>query len=302
MIAVGGDSGTGKASLCAGFDLIFGERIGTIVLDDYQSLDRAQRNAVGFSSADPRAYNFAAMEEDLWALREGRAIEKPIYDHSNGTFSTTERVEPKDIIVVQGLFPLLTRALRSLFDVTVWLDPEPELKAAWKLHRDVLRRGYWRDDVETEVERRTPDSEKYVATQARYADLTLTFYRPPDWSENQDPARLSARIRKGGRFRPLDYSEFESESTSIRQLQSGEGGYPETVIELDGHIAPASAGLVEDRLWSHLDVHGQPRPARLGEFEDAHGNVKIGYTLALSQLLIARRVVLVEDDLLEMVP
>jgi phosphoribulokinase len=302
MIAVGGDSGTGKVTLCRGFDLIFGERIGTIALDDYQSLDRAQRNSVGFSSADPRAYNFAAMEEDLWALREGRAIEKPIYDHSNGTFTATERVEPKDIIVVQGLFPLLTRALRSLYDVTVWLDPEPELKAHWKLQRDTLRRGYWRDDVEIEVERRMPDSEKYVAPQARYADLTLRFYRPPDWSENQDPAHLSARIRKGGRFRPLDYSEFESESTSIRQLQTAEGGYPETIIELDGQIAPASAGLVEDRLWSHLDVHGQPRPAQLGEFEGAQGQPKIGYTLALSQLLIARRVVLVEDDLLEMVP
>jgi phosphoribulokinase len=44
MIAVGGDSGTGKTTLCRGLDAIFGsERIETISLDDYHSLDRAQR-------------------------------------------------------------------------------------------------------------------------------------------------------------------------------------------------------------------------------------------------------------------
>ena len=143
MIAVGGDSGTGKTTLCRGLDLIFGaERIETISLDDYHSLDREQRKAVGLTALNPRANNFAAMEEDMWALREGRAIDKPIYDHTDGTFKGPEHLEPKEIVVVQGLFPLYTRALRSLFDVTVWLDPETEIKAAWKIQRDTLQRGY----------------------------------------------------------------------------------------------------------------------------------------------------------------
>lgn len=107
MIAVGGDSGTGKRSLCRGLEAIFGAgRIETLDLDDYHSLDRLQRKLVGYTATDPRASNFAAMEEDLWALREGRVIEKPIYDHTDGTFKGTERMEPHEIIIVRGLFPL----------------------------------------------------------------------------------------------------------------------------------------------------------------------------------------------------
>jgi phosphoribulokinase len=303
MIAVGGDSGTGKTTLCRGLDMIFGaERIETICLDDYHALDRAQRKAVNLTALDPRANNFAAMEEDMWALREGRAIDKPIYDHSDGTFKGPERIEPKEIIVVQGLFPLYTRALRSLFDVTVWLDPELELKVAWKIQRDTLQRGYSVDEVRAEMEKRKPDIEKHIQPQGKRADLTVTFHRPPNWNDDPDPSKLSARIRKGGRFRPLDYSEFASQNTSIREIKStGDGGYPETIIELDGDIDKSIAEAVEDKIWAHMDTHAHLRPARLGEFRDSAGNVKVGYALALAQLLIARRVVLIENELLEMV-
>jgi phosphoribulokinase len=300
MIAVGGDSGTGKATLARGLEIIFGDaRSVRVALDDYRSLDRAQRKAVGLTALDPRANNFAAMQEDLWALREGRAIEKPTYDHAAGTFGPIERIEPKEIVVVHGLFPLYTRALRSLFDVTIWNDPEPELRAAWEVRRDTLQRGYTVEGVRALRQSREPNVAKYISPQARYADLTVTFERPSDW-EATDPDRLSASIRKGGRFRPLDYHEFESASISINQAQNAAGGHPETVIEIDGHIAPADAAHVQDNIWSHLNLQGA-RPARVGEFGDAHGKEAVSPTLALVELLIARRVVLIEEELAEMV-
>ncbi len=301
MIAFGGDSGSGKGTLRRGLELIFGsDRIETITLDDYHSLDRVQRNAVGLTAVDPRANNFAAMEEDLWALREGRTIEKPVYDHRIGKFTDPVTVGPKEIIVVQGLFPLYTRALRSLFDVSVWLEPEPELKTSWKLQRDVIDRGYTKDAVLAEMRKSAKDVETYVMPQAKFADLTVTFYRPSDWSEQQGAAKLSARIRKGGRFRALDYAEFESPSTSISQVdETAASGYPETIIELDGHIDPALAESVEDRLWQHVGSHAHTRPKRLGEFAGEDGRPQTSYSLALAQLLIARRVVLVENELLQ---
>ena len=51
-----------------------------------------------------------------------------------------------------------------------------------------------------------------------------------------------------------------------------------------------------------MDSHKHLRPENLGEFKDAEGNSKTSYSLALAQLLIARRVVLVENELMEMVP
>ncbi|GAC1549599.1 MAG: hypothetical protein NVS3B16_23430 [Vulcanimicrobiaceae bacterium] len=302
MIAVGGDSGSGKATLCRGLSRIFGdERIATMCLDDYHSLDRAQRASVGLTALDPRANNFAAIEEDLWAIREGRAIDKPVYDHATGTFGGSERVEPTEIVAVYGLFPLYTRALRSLFDVTVWLDPETELKTAWKIERDTRSRGYAEAAVRAEIASRTLDFERYIQPQIKHADLTVRFSRPNDWAAHGDAAKLNGRIRKGGRFRPLDYAEFESASTSIRFSETASGGFPETIIDLDGRIAASTADALQARLWSHLAMN-RPRPAGIGEFVAADGRPRIGPALALAQVLIARRVVLIEQELLQMAP
>ncbi len=303
MIAVGGDSGTGKTTLCRGLDRIFGaERIGTICLDDYHALDRVQRKAVNLTALDPRANNFAAMQEDLWAVREGATIEKPIYDHRDGTFAARERFEPKDVVVVQGLFPLFTRSLRDVFDVTVWLDPEHEMRIIWKVQRDTLQRGYAEAEVRAEIEKRRPDAEAYIDPQARYADLCVQFYRSPA-TMRREFGGLSASIRKGGRFKPLDYSEFASANTSIRQMNGiTPGGFPETIIELDGSIDNRTADAVQAKIWSHMGMPLHAFPAQLGEYRDGSGGTHTGHALALAQLLIARRIVLVQHELLEGVP
>jgi phosphoribulokinase len=298
MIAVGGDSGTGKSTLCRGLDRIFGaDRISNVCLDDYHALDRAQRKAVNLTALDPRANNFAAMEEDMWTLREGGTIQKPIYDHHDGKIKGPETIVPKDIVVVQGLFPLYTRALRGLFDVAVWLDPETELKVAWKIQRDVTQRGYTEEQVRAEIEKRQPDIRAHITPQGVHADLTVRFSRPSTWSTNPDNAHLTAQIRKGGRFPALDYSEFASTSTHLRQIESVNAvGHPQTIIELDGQIGDEVAEAVQDKIWAHMDTHAHLRPERLGEFTDAQG-VRVSHSLALAQLLIARRVCLVENEL-----
>ena len=303
MIAVGGDSGTGKSTLCRGLDRIFGtERISDICLDDYHALDREQRKAVNLTALDPRANNFAAMQEDLWAVRDGRAVEKPVYDHSDGTFAAPERFEPKDIVIVHGLFPLYTRALRELFDVTVWLEPELDLRVTWKVQRDMLQRGYSEDAVREEIEKRRPDAEAHIDPQAAHADLNVQFYRRRS-RDGEGFGRLSASIHKSGRFKPLDYSEFESANTSIRQMSGlTAGGFPETIIELDGSIDDRTADAVQAKIWSHMGMPLHAFPARLGEFRDGSGAEHTGHALALAQLLIARRIVLVENELLEGVP
>jgi phosphoribulokinase len=294
MVAVGGDSGTGKSTLCKGLEAIFGaDRIGEICLDDYHALDRAQRNAVGLTALDPRANNFAAMEEDLWRLSEGSAVVKPVYDHGDGTFAAPEEIAPREIVVVQGLFPLYTRALRALFDVTVWLDPQAELKVAWKVQRDTSQRGYTEEQVRAEIAKRRPDIEAHITPQQRYADLCVRFSRP---SPSTDNANLDARIVKGGRFAPLDYSHFASCSTHLRQIEGGEGPYPRTIIELDGDVDDETAAAVQDEIWKHMGAHHHwRRPERLGVFSDGRGT-RISHTLALAQLLIARRICLVADQ------
>lgn len=296
MIAVGGDSGTGKTTLCRGLERIFGtHRILTICLDDYHALDRRQRKAAGLTALDPRANNFAAMEEDLYLLHEGKPVLKPVYDHHDGTIIGPEYVEPRELIVVQGLFPLYTRSLRGLFDVAVWLNPEIDLKVAWKIQRDTAQRGYTPAQVWEEIEMRQSDIRKHIEPQSRYADVTVEFYRPAGWAG--DSAYLSTRITKGGRFTPLDYSEFHSESGVFRQYKP-EDGSGVTVLDVDGRCDDATAGRLENKIWSHMETHAHLRSQELGAFEDARGR-RVSHTLALAQLVIARRVAMVENALFE---
>jgi phosphoribulokinase len=290
MVAVGGDSGTGKMTLCEGLRAIFGdERCVEVRLDGYFALNRAQRNAVGITALDPRAHNFAAMHDDLRQLSHGRPIVKPVYDHLKGSAYENETVEPREIVLVQGLFPLYTWALRSLFDVSVWLEPHPQLKTAWTVHRDTSERGFRAEQVHAEIDRRRDDYEHYIAPQAQYADIRAS-YTPH-----------GVTFHKSGRLPPLDYADFASSATRLRTVEDGSGPYPATFIEVDADIDAATAEPIEDAIWNRIEArHARSRPASLGTYSDSRGK-HVSHTLALAQLLVARRIGLVADRLAQAV-
>jgi phosphoribulokinase len=286
MVAVGGDSGTGKVTLCKGLRDIFGEdRCIEVRLDGYFGLDRAQRKAVGITALDPRAHNFAQMEEDLWHLARGRAVEKPVYDHRRGAVGRLETIEPREIILVQGMFPLYTWALRSLFDVAVWLEPDARLKAEWTIHRDITERGYNEQQVRDEIARRRPDYEKYIAPQARYADLRAVF------------SQTGVTFYKSARLAPLDAGEIATAYSRMRKLEDDGGPFPRTILEVDSAIDDASARVLEDAIWNRIgNRYAARRPAQLGVFNDASGD-RCSPMLALTQLFVALRICLVANEL-----
>ncbi len=286
MVAVGGDSGSGKATLCAGLREIFGDdRCTEVRLDGYFGLNRAQRHAVGITALDPRAHDFAAMDEDLTRLARGSTIAKPVYNHQLGAISALETIEPREVVLVQGLFPLYTSVLRALFDVSVWLEPEPGLKLDWTIRRDVAERGYREEQVRAEMLRRRHDLETFIAPQAAYADIRASF------------ARTGVTFHKSARLAPLDYREFTSESTRIRLIEDGSGQYPRSVIEVDADISDAAARSISDALLSAIGARNAPsRPKRLGTHAD-DGGPAVSAPLALTQLLIARRIALIADHL-----
>jgi phosphoribulokinase len=158
MLAVGGDSGTGKNTLTRGLHDIFGPgNILNVTLDDYHTLDRVGRAKAGLTALNPIVNNIGLIEEHIAALKNGETIRKPVYDHANGTFGEPELVEPKPIVVIRGLFPLFTPELRNAFDVSVWLDPDEQLKYHWKIQRDVAQRGYLLEEVISHIVERQSD-------------------------------------------------------------------------------------------------------------------------------------------------
>lgn len=300
FVAVGGDSGSGKSTITAGFRRIFGdERITTVCLDDYHGLDRRQRELVGLTALDPRANNFALMEEQLLALKRGQTIDKPVYDHVDGTFGVAESVVAGDVVLVQGLHPFLVPGVRALFDLKVWLDPEAELKHHWKIQRDVARRGYSPAQVRSEIERREPDVAAYIAPQRRFADLVVRFYRPRE----HDDEHLSVRIVTRPSLPRLDLDGLLDRGRTGLRLQRDRA---DDVVEIDGDIDRRTVNDLEDRIWDHMDArHRHLRhlaPDQFGTFTDGALREHHSDPLALTQLLLVHRILSAQKSMLLKVP
>jgi len=173
-IGVAGDSGSGKTTFTQGIRDIFGSSlVSTITLDDYHSLDREGRRREGITPLNPAANRIDLLEKHLIMLRRGVPIEKPVYNHSTGTFDPPVVFRPKKILILEGLHTLLTPALRTYLDFTLFVDPDREVKYEWKLRRDMEKRGYSREVVKEEITRREPEYEKYIAPQRACADAVI---------------------------------------------------------------------------------------------------------------------------------
>lgn len=108
LIGVAGDSGCGKSTFLRRLSDLFGEEFMTVIcLDDYHSLDRKGRKAAGVTALNPKANNFDLMYEQIKALKEGNAIDKPIYNHETGELDPPERIEPNKVVVIEGTAPLI---------------------------------------------------------------------------------------------------------------------------------------------------------------------------------------------------
>ena len=174
LIGVAGDSGCGKSTFLRRLTDLFGEEFMTVIcLDDYHSLDRKQRKEQGVTALNPKANNFDLMYEQIKALKNGQAIDKPIYNHETGMIDPPERIDPNKVIVIEGLHPLYDERVRSLIDFSVYLDISDEVKINWKIQRDMAERGHTYDDVIAAINARKPDFSAYIEPQKQHADVVI---------------------------------------------------------------------------------------------------------------------------------
>jgi phosphoribulokinase len=174
IIGVAGDSGCGKSTFLRRLSDLFGEEFMTVIcLDDYHSLDRKGRKEAGVTALDPKANNFDLMAQQIKALKNGQAIDKPIYNHETGELDPPERIEPNKVIVIEGLHPLYDERVRSLLDFSVYLDISDEVKIKWKIQRDMAERGHTYEDILASINSRKPDFTAYIEPQRQHADVVI---------------------------------------------------------------------------------------------------------------------------------
>ncbi|HXF73787.1 MAG TPA: phosphoribulokinase [Actinomycetota bacterium] len=292
ILAIAGDSAAGKTTLARGVAEVIGpERVTRICTDDYHRYDRRARAELGITPLHPDCNYLDIVEQHLRLLAGGEPILKPVYDHRTGTFAPPAYVRPRDFVVVEGLLPLCTKAMRDCVDVKVYLDPEEELRRAWKLRRDCAERGYEPSEVLAELERREPDAAAFIRPQSAHADIVVRFFRHP---RDRDPSEpLHARLV----LRPtLPHPDLEGlvgvagPDGPIRLRLDRDRGKPADVLEISADCPPEAARDVEEAIWRRMSSGGALRRDRLGWHEGAGGGRR-SEALALAQLLIVYHLV-----------
>ena len=289
MFALVGDSGAGKSTLSNGCVELMGvDRVTAICLDDYHSLDRVGRSKRGITALHPDCNHLDLIAQHVRLLKAGETIFKPVYDHTDGTFGPPEFITPGPVVLIHGLHGLYTPELRRHWDLSVYLDPDPQLRIDWKIKRDVSRRGYTRAEVEKQLDERRNDSEAFIVPQREYADMVITFYPPADYAQTQDATRLNVRVTLR---HPVPLPDLEDaiaaaerqNGTAALRLKRGASGTD--VLEISGHISNAATQAVEDRMWDHMPSAKHLRSDRLGVFQDGPVTRRSN-PLAVTQLVL----------------
>ena len=158
VVAVAGDSGSGKTTLSRGIRRLLGEElVSTFSMDDYHSLDREERGVLGITPLHPEANRLDLLADHLAALRRGEVIDKPVYDHSDGTIKGPVPFRSAPVLIIEGLHPFYTPQLRREIDLGIFVDPSRTVKRRWKVRRDCLDRNYGREAVKREILSREAD-------------------------------------------------------------------------------------------------------------------------------------------------
>ena len=194
LIGVAGDSGCGKSTFLRRLTDLFGEQFMTVIcLDDYHSLDRKGRKEAGVTALNPKANNFDLMYEQIKALKNGQSIDKPIYNHETGLIDPPERIDPNQVVVIEGLHPLYDERVRSLVDFSVYLDISDEVKINWKIQRDMAERGHTYEDILASINARKPDFSAYIEPQKQYADVVIQVL-PTQLIDDKESKILRVRL------------------------------------------------------------------------------------------------------------
>ena len=176
LLGVAGDSGSGKTTYTHGIRRLRGnDMVTSIPLDGYHREDRAQRRRSGRLPLDPGNNHLDLVEEHLRALRVGRPVEVPIYNHQTGCFEAPQIVRPAPVVVIEGLHALYANLLPWL-DFSLYVDADREVKWRWKFERDVSYRGHDPGELEAEIQRREAAYKQWIDFQKTSADLVVKIH------------------------------------------------------------------------------------------------------------------------------
>jgi uridine kinase len=200
MIAISGDSGSGKSTLMNYLQNIFIDNVVKLEGDRYHKWERGNPNWKIYTHLNPNANYLSKFKDDIFNLKIGNTIYQVDYDHKSGTFTNNQKIESSDNIILCGLHTLYDNNLNKMYNLKIFLDTDYKIKYYWKLIRDIKERGYSKDIVLLNINRRLNDNIKYIECQKYNADIIINFFTDEEFDyhnlDNEPNIYLKLIIKK----------------------------------------------------------------------------------------------------------
>lgn len=177
LIGIAGGTGSGKSTFAEGLKELFPGEVTIIAYDNYykpqDDISFEERLKTNYDCPD--ALDTELLMDQLKLLRDGDAIDIPVYDFCIHTRKReTEHIDPRPIIIVDGILTFHDERLRDMFDLKIFADADADERILRRLRRDVNERGR---DIDGVIKQYV-DTVKimhgiYVEPTKKYADIVV---------------------------------------------------------------------------------------------------------------------------------
>ena len=197
VIGIAGGTGSGKTTVVKKLvEVLPPHYVAVVPLDSYYNdtshMTEEERHNINFDH--PAAFDWKLLHEQLADLRAGKAIEQPTYSYLKcNREKETVHVEPKPVVIIEGIMTLVDKKLRDLMDLKVFVDTDADERLIRNIQRDTIDRGR---TVSMVVDRYLkvlkPMHEQFIEPTKRYADIII-----PQGGENEKGIGILCRYVEG---------------------------------------------------------------------------------------------------------
>jgi len=178
IIGIAGGTGSGKTTVVRKIaNALPPHYVAVVPLDSYYNdtshMTEEERHAINFDHPD--AFDWKLLQKQVNMLRNGEAIEQPTYSYILcNRLKETVHVEPKPVIIIEGIMTLINKKLRDLMDLKIFVDTDSDERLIRNIQRDVVERGRTVDMVlDRYLNVLKPMHEQFIEPTKKYADLII---------------------------------------------------------------------------------------------------------------------------------
>lgn len=185
IIGIAGGTGSGKSTVVRKIVESLGEKEVVVLPQDSYYKDSShvpveERQNINFDHPD--AFEWSLLAQHVADLRNGKCIEQPIYSYLTCTRQAeTIHIEPREVIIIEGILALCDEELRQMMDLKVFVDADADERLIRVIQRDIIERGRTAEDVmKRYIGVLKPMHNQFIEPCKRYADLIV-----PEGGNNQ---------------------------------------------------------------------------------------------------------------------